>query len=75
MKTYRVEWIIDVDAESPRAAAEQAWGHLRRPDSTANCFEVTEFDGFDPVGEPVTVDLACREQEEDEKEENAKSWS
>lgn len=51
---YVVEWSIDVVAESPQAAAAQAWELLRAPHSTANVFDVIPADGS---GEAVRVDL------------------
>ena len=47
MPEYLVKWKINVNADSPREAAEQAWAHMRRPDSTANVFTVTDEDGDD----------------------------
>jgi hypothetical protein len=40
MKTWRVEWKIDVDARSPRAAAVKAWNIVRRIGTTATFFDV-----------------------------------
>ena len=54
MTVYRVEWTIDVPANNPREAAENAFAHMRRPDTTATCFSVTEHDGD---GQSVPVDL------------------
>lgn len=45
MKTYRVSWEIDIDAESPRAAAEKAQAIQRDPESLATVFDVIEMDG------------------------------
>lgn len=46
MKTYRVAWIIDIDADTPREAAQLALDIQRDSDSIATCFAVTEpFDG------------------------------
>jgi hypothetical protein len=39
-KSYRVTWEIDVDASSPRDAAEQALAIHRDPFSTATVFTV-----------------------------------
>lgn len=64
MKTYRVEWSIDVDADTPELAAKRAWAMMRGEHSTANVFEVLECDG---TGEAVMVDL----QELNEKEPTA----
>lgn len=53
MKTYRVEWVIDLDAESPEEAATIALKIQRDRDSLATCFEVYDADdsplleGFD----------------------------
>ncbi len=52
MPSYVVEWCIDVDADSPREAAQQAWETMRRPKSTANVFDV-----IDPKGETKRIDL------------------
>ena len=53
MKTrYHVVWEIDIDAESPREAAEEAWAIMRYQDSRANYFEV-----FDQDGDKTNVDL------------------
>lgn len=49
-----VVWKIDIEgADSPEDAAAQAWGHMRRPDSTATYFEVTDKRGL-----TTTVDLS-----------------
>lgn len=56
--TYRVIWMIDVDAKSPQDAALEALKIQRDPESTA-----TSFDVFIPPTYPdveaklVTVDL------------------
>ena len=51
MAQYLVVWKIDIDAESPRAAAEFALAIQRRT-STATVFDVTDEDG-----RSVIVDL------------------
>lgn len=43
--SYRVEWSIDIEADTPEAAARQAWAHMRRHDSTANVFTVISASG------------------------------
>jgi hypothetical protein len=48
----RIIWEIDLDAESPRGAAEKALAIQRRPDSIATVFEVV-----DEVGNRTRVDL------------------
>lgn len=47
MPSYRVTWEIDIETErgDPAEAAEKAWEHVRRPDSTANVFDVYDEDG------------------------------
>ena len=45
MKTYRVSWEIDIDADSPRGAAEKARAIQRDPESLATVFDVIEMDG------------------------------
>ena len=50
---YRVTWVIDLEASSPREAAQQALAIQRNPESIATVFEVS-----DDTGEaPTTVDL------------------
>ena len=51
MRTYRVKWEIDIEAYSPRDAAEQALDIQQDPESTAVVFDV--YDGLTMV----TVDL------------------
>lgn len=50
---YLVIWEMDIYADSPREAAEKAWGHMRAPFSTANVFNVIDKDG---VGTIVDLD-------------------
>ena len=45
MKTYRVSWESDIDADSPRGAAEKARAIQRDPESLATVFDVIEMDG------------------------------
>ena len=61
MKTYHVSWEIEVDATSPRAAAEQVQGIQRDPASTANVFMVKEFDSEE---EAVRIDLDVEDDHE-----------
>lgn len=42
---YLVTWETDIYAETPREAAEKAWGHMRAQDSTANVFNVIDKNG------------------------------
>ena len=49
---FHVVWEIDIYAETPHEAAEQAWEYMRNEDSTANYFEV-----FDQDGNKTNVDL------------------
>lgn len=50
---YRVYWSIDIDAESPKEAAEEALKIQRDPDSIATWFRVTN----QATGEQVELDL------------------
>ena len=43
MPKYRVHWEIDIEADSPEAAAREALAVHRDPDSIANVFEVAEL--------------------------------
>lgn len=49
MNRYRVEWTMDIEADSPEAAARQAFAHMQRPGTTANVFDVQQDDGSDAV--------------------------
>lgn len=49
---FHVVWEIDVYAETPREAAQQAFDHMQRVNTTANYFEV-----YDQDGEKTIVDL------------------
>jgi len=56
MKTYRVNWAIDIDADTPREAAQLALDIQRDPDSCATCFEVdASLDFLD--SDPEVIDL------------------
>ncbi len=46
---YLVTWEMDIYAETPREAAEKAWGHMRAPGSTANVFEVIDDKGVGTI--------------------------
>ena len=46
---YLVMWEIDIYAETPREAAEKAWGHMQAPNSTANVFEVIDANGVGTI--------------------------
>jgi hypothetical protein len=58
---YRVAWAIDVDADSPREAAQAARDAQTRDATTATVFEVAQRVG-ERYGERVVVDLAEPEQ-------------
>lgn len=58
MRTYRVKWEIDIDADSPREAAERALEIQQNPESTAVVFDV--YDGLTTV----TIDLLPDEDDE-----------
>ena len=58
MRTYRVKWEIDIDADSPREAAERALEIQQNPESHAVVFDV--YDGLTTV----TVDLLPDEDDE-----------
>jgi len=65
MTLYHVTWAIDIEADSPREAAEKARYYQTKPDTIA-----TVFDVFAPMHEPpkaggprhrvATVDLSQR---------------
>ena len=51
-QTYLVEWYIDIEADTPEAAAREALTLQRDPESTATVFHVTNRHG-----ETAAVDL------------------
>ena len=53
MKSYHVTWEIEIDADDPQKAAEQAFSCMQRPETTATVFDVTDSE----TGETVRVDL------------------
>ncbi|MFH2076397.1 MAG: hypothetical protein ABIJ57_13810 [Pseudomonadota bacterium] len=53
MQTYRVKWEIDVEAETPQKAAEEAKGAQLDPESIATIFNVTDRE----TGETVEIEL------------------
>ena len=55
-----IVWEIDLHAETPREAAEEAFRIMQRPDTMATVFDVT-----DETGNTYRVDLM--EGEEDER--------
>lgn len=59
-KQYRVTWEIDIWAESPRAAAEEALDIQRDRGGVATVFEVKEFDSEEDA---VMIDAADEEGE------------
>ena len=52
-ENYHVMWEIDIDAETPEAAAREAFKCMQDPQTTA-----TVFDVFDEDGTPTRIDLA-----------------
>lgn len=57
MKTYAVTWEIEIDAESPEAAAREAFRIQRDPTSCATVFKVWDEDGID-----TTVDITALDE-------------
>lgn len=54
MPRFLVTWTIDIEGqETPLDAARQAFAHMQRPGTSANCFEVIDSE----TGEVTTVDL------------------
>jgi hypothetical protein len=52
LSEYRVIWEIDVDGESPKDAALEAYRHMYRKGTSATFFEV-----IDRTGKRTRVDL------------------
>jgi hypothetical protein len=65
MTSYFVEWSIDIDADSPREAAEKALEIQRDPSSSATVFSVIKYDSD---GSKSLIDL---DDDEDEGWEEA----
>src|SRR5436309_15439726 len=59
MPEYRITWEIDLWADSPREAAEQALTIHRNPESIATVFDVT-----DETGHTERIDLDEADDEE-----------
>jgi hypothetical protein len=57
LKTYRVTWVIEVEADTPLSAARRARFYQTRPGTTA--FDVSEvcLCAAQRYGPPVTIDL------------------
>lgn len=64
MKTYRVEWTIDIDAKTPELAARQALKIQRDPSSWSTVFNVREFDS-EGEAEEFDIDALDAKLEED----------
>ncbi len=60
MSEYHVVWEIDIDAETPRQAAQKAFDYINLPGTSATIFDV-----FDEAGEPCRVDLLENEEPPD----------
>ena len=61
MKRYHVVWEIDVDAETPQEAAQQAREMQLDRKSTADVFDVTEFDQLEVTRVDLTEEREKRE--------------
>ena len=57
MADYSVEWRIEISADTPEAAAREAWRLMRLRTSTANHFHV-----YDELGECEEVDLMALDE-------------
>lgn len=60
MKSFRVEWSIDVDAETVRDAALLAWCIQHDPFSTAECFTVRDGETLNHIAD---VDLGLHRKD------------
>ena len=58
MPEYTVRWVIDVEADSPKEAAETAFSIQQDPDNIGSNFDVVDS----KTGEAVTVDLRFADQ-------------
>ena len=77
MPEYHVTWEIDLTADSPREAAEQALAIQRDPNSTATVFDVVDEDGnaervdLEEPREPARTQFASIDRKFQVKKENA----
>ena len=63
MTEYKVAWLIEIDADSPREAAEIARKIQQDPNSQADTFHVKAYDGmfkYDHVEEWEEIDTVVR---------------
>lgn len=67
MAQYKVYWEMDIEADSPREAAESALRVHRKEDSEAVFFTVEQLS----TGESVDIDLLEEEEEDEEEEDEA----
>lgn len=68
MHSYRVTWEIDVEAETPREAAEQAKAIQQDPGSWASVFSCLQTDYLYPAKPKLFhIDLAADESEDYEE--------
>ena len=58
MQQFRVVWEIDVEAETPEDAARDAFGHMRRSDTTATVFNVYDHRNINTVVDLTEIDHA-----------------
>ena len=73
MAEYRVKWEIDIEATSPRKAAEEALKIQHDPFSTATVFQVCLSNGLwsSPNPSEETIDLAVAEDNETEEKKGS----
>ena len=57
MSEYKVTWTVDVEADSPRDAAEKALEMQRDKRSSAVIFEVSAWSDIDGFSTDTTIDL------------------
>ena len=68
MTTYRVRWEIDVDAESPEDAAQQALEIQRDETSSATCFTIAPWIPWRHTALPPDEDSKWTEVDLEEQE-------
>ncbi len=66
MKTYLVQWSIDIEAETPREAAEKAREIQLDPESIATVFRVMDFES-DKFGVRMIYDESFDLEESDDQ--------
>ena len=64
MNEYEVKWIIEIQADTPRAAAQRAATIMRDPRSWATVFLVKAEDGESTIVDLLEMETQCNVETE-----------